>query len=102
MTPFASQVLMKASLEKAVTVYLIVGLVCSLSSLLLPVETAGRDLDEPHQATGGGYKKQGYQQQKWTFELDKNAAAVIFEDAMEDSFWCNFRNNQIVWAAILP
>ena len=63
MTPFASQVLMKASLEKAVTVYLIVGLVCSLSSLLLPVETAGRDLDEPHQATGG-YKKQGYEQQK--------------------------------------
>ena len=46
MTPYIAQVLMKASLSAAVSVYVSVGVIASISCLLLPIETKGKSLGE--------------------------------------------------------
>ena len=46
MTPYIAQVLMKASLEGAITVYVLVSVFAALSCLLLPIETKGKDLGD--------------------------------------------------------
>ena len=46
MTPYIAQVLMKASLSAAVSVYVSVGVIASVSCLLLPIETKGKSLGE--------------------------------------------------------
>ena len=46
MTPYIAQVLMKASLTAAVSVYVTVGILASVSCILLPIETKGKSMGE--------------------------------------------------------
>ena len=53
MTPYIAQVLMKASLSAAVSVYVVVGILASISCMLLPIETKGKAMGEgdPYERT---------------------------------------------------
>ena len=56
MTPYIAQVLMKASLTAAVSVYVSVGVLASVSCLLLPIETKGKSLGEINPYTRNRFK----------------------------------------------
>lgn len=49
-TPFIAQVLLKVSPYFAISIYAIVGLLAAIASMLLPVETKGRQLEDAETA----------------------------------------------------
>ncbi len=46
LTPYVAQVLLRASVYSAVAVYALLGFLAAVVALMLPVETAGQDLDD--------------------------------------------------------
>ena len=49
LTPYVAQVLLKTSLYSAVSVYAVMGVIATITALLLPVETLGLQLTESGQ-----------------------------------------------------